>query len=140
MLPAIMSRTVLEAYSAYFLLGHGRSLRRLGERLGPTSPSIATLKRWSAKYGWVQLAEVNDRCQRALLTAQCGAADGEFVTDALTVAKQRFVLGVLVPRKTLKGGGRELRSEISIKDYINLLRLEHDLIKPVSLDARKRAK
>lgn len=78
--PEEMTLRALEAFTAYFDLGPGRSLRKLSDQ---GEYRLAQLERWSTAYGWQQLAKERHR-------EQVQAASDAAKKEAAGLARRRL--------------------------------------------------
>ena len=105
------------------------AISRLPER---DVPSIATLKRWSARYGWASSASMHDELVSMQMSTLLiyGVADGD-ATDfkSITIAKRAFYYRLVRDIQKLQAEGKNPRRflKINIRDYIRLVRLEREL-------------
>lgn len=128
-----MPSQILHCFKLYLRIEAPRSLSALTRLPGQDVPSIATLKRWSVRYGWAELVNVLDESvaqQMASVfqeTSQ-GHSDGPAFQVILT-AKQAFYSRLARDVQKLAAGGKNPRVflKINVRDYIRLIRLEHEL-------------
>ena len=122
----------MKAYIAYLKLDRKRSLCKLWVAGGKRSPAIATLKRWSARYGWVELAAIHDELvadqMSSIFIEQLGSQNFPDM-GVITIAKHAFYNRIARDIQQLATGGKnpKLSLKINVRDYVRLVRLEREL-------------
>lgn len=123
---------IRDYYKKYLLMEAPRSLSALSRLPEQDVPSIATLKRWSARYGWASSAAMHDEFVSMQMSTSLiyEVAD----TDAtklkfITIAKRAFYDRLERDIQKLQAGGKDPRRflKINVRDYIRLVRLEREL-------------
>lgn len=128
-----MPSQILDCFKLYLLMEAPRSLAALSRLPEQDVPSIATLKRWSVRYGWAELANVHDESVAQQMASAFqenveGYINGPAFQVILT-AKKAFYSRLAHDVQKLAAGGKNPRLflKINVRDYIRLVRLEHEL-------------
>jgi hypothetical protein len=127
-----MPPQVSAAFSIYRDMGR-RSLKLLQGEL-PRTRSIATLKRWSAKYNWQDQVAVHDRQmfeQSRAISNEARVERTMAELKTIRVLQDRFYDRLIDPNDptiTPKQRRRALKS-VSVREFCTLLKVEMELVR-----------
>jgi hypothetical protein len=126
-----MPSRVARVFAAYITLSQRRSLKLLAEV--KELPSIATLKRWSARYQWQARRAAHDlELAEQMLGNLTRAETDKRLNDlkAIESAKDRFYQRVLIDPNdgNLTAAQRRRALKLTVSDYCKLVKLKYSLI------------
>lgn len=125
-----MNEDILAIFRRYLEMGENRSLSMLAREC--RSPSIATLKRLSARFGWASLAVTHDEVIASyMLSNFVDTSITSLFTksDVISIGKRSFYNRVDQQVRGAFSRGKDPTRclKINVRDYIRLVRLEHEL-------------
>jgi hypothetical protein len=138
-----MPEAVALAFSRYASAGHRRSLERLVPacREAGVKAAIATLRRWSVRYGWQRQVKQYDQKRGAEIMASLARANSDALSNhvsRLRTLQDRFVERILIdpedPRISVAERRRALHP--TFRDFRNAVKLERELLGTIARRSR----
>jgi hypothetical protein len=134
-----------DALRLYLNQDSRRSLRRLAEECAQKGikASIATLKRWSTRFGWRRLAAEHDRAAAEESMARTIDYRAQILEDRfklIDVAKQRYEWLIDPNNPNVTSAQRKRATNVTLSDFLRILTMEIDAVKTLhQLKGTKRA-
>jgi hypothetical protein len=129
-----MPARVGQAFKLYLAQTCRRSLRRLAKecQARDLNASIATLKRWSVRYGWQRLVAEHDRAaaeKSMAITVDHRVRAMQAHFKLIDSAKQRHYWLIDPNNPNVTPAQRKRATHMTVSDYVRLLKMEDQLYK-----------